>query len=76
MLNLNETVLTSGLDTMLVALPAFLVLLAGVFRVDEMIAAPRHTTRMRRPASGFDGNGRPMLFDPDGRPSGPFSTRK
>ena len=73
---LNETVLTSSLDAMLVALPAFIVLLAGVFRVDEMIAAPRHPARARRPASGFDEEGRPLLFDPDGRPSGPFTTRK
>ena len=76
MSTLNQTVLTSGLDTMLVALPAFLVLLAGVFRVDELIAAPRNTARMRRPACGLDQDGRPMLFDPDGRPSGSFSTRK
>jgi hypothetical protein len=61
---------------MLVALPAFIVLLAGVFRVDELIAAPRHPARMRRPASGLDENGRPVLFDPDGRSSGSFSTRK
>ncbi len=66
---LNETVLTSGLDTMLVALPAFIVLLAGVFRVDEMIAAPRHPARGRRQACGLDENGRPVLLDPDGRPS-------
>lgn len=73
---LNETVLTSSLDAMLVALPAFIVLLAGVFRVDELIAAPRHPARGRRPASGLDENGRPLLFDPDGRPSGQLAARK
>lgn len=73
---LNETVLTSSLDAMLVAVPAFIVLLAGVFRVDEMIAAPRHPARGRRPSSGIDEDGRPMLFDPDGRPSDLFAARK
>ena len=69
MSGLNETVITSGLDTMLVAFPAFLVLLAGVFRVDELIAAPRQSGHGRRPVSGLDEEGQPMLFDPDGRPS-------
>jgi len=73
---INETVLTSSLDAMLVAVPAFIVLLAGVFRVDELIAAPRHPARVRRPSSGIDEDGRSMLFDPDGRPSGPFAARK
>jgi len=72
----NETVLTSSLDAMLVAVPAFIVLLAGVFRVDEMIAAPRHPARMRRPACGFDEDGHAVLFDPDGRPSRSFAARK
>ncbi len=44
MLALNESLLTSGLDSMLVALPAFIVLLAGVFRIDELIATPRIPT--------------------------------
>ena len=76
MLALNESLLTSGLDSMLVALPAFIVLLAGVFRIDELIANPRHPNRGRRPASGFDEQGQPVLFDPDGRPSGPVGAQK
>jgi hypothetical protein len=76
MLALNESLLTSGLDSMLVALPAFIVLLAGVFRIDELIATPRNTNRARRPASGFDEEGQPILFDPDGRPSGPVAVQK
>jgi hypothetical protein len=76
MLALNESLITSGLDSMLVALPAFIVLLAGVFRIDELIATPRHAERGRRPASGFDEEGRPILFDPDGRPSDPVGAQK
>jgi hypothetical protein len=73
---LNESLLTSGLDSMLVALPAFIVLLAGVFRIDELIATPKNAERSRRPTSGFDEEGQPLLFDPDGRPSGSVGARK
>jgi hypothetical protein len=76
MLALNSSLLTSGLDSMLVALPAFVVLLAGVFRIDELIASPKHSDRSRRPGSGFDEHGQPVLFDPDGRPSDPVGFPK
>jgi hypothetical protein len=44
------------------------MLLAGVFRLDEVFANQKQSARKRKPASGIDRNGRPVLYDPDGRP--------
>jgi hypothetical protein len=64
----HETVLNSGWDTFLFAVPALFMLLAGVFRLDELFVTPRQGARARRPAAGVDENGQPILSDPDGRP--------
>ena len=66
---MHETVLNSGWQTALVAIPFVFMLLVGVFRLDELFVAKRQVARVRRPVSGIDENGQPFLSDPDGRPS-------
>jgi len=43
------------------------MLVVGVFRLDGLFAAPRQDSRRRRPVSGMEKDGLPMLTDPDGR---------
>jgi hypothetical protein len=64
----HDSVLQSGLETFLIALPFVVVLLIGMFRLDTILAAPRQATGMRRPPIGTDKQGRMLLSDPDGRP--------
>jgi hypothetical protein len=52
------------------------MLLAGVFHIDELFFTKKQAPRRQRPPSGIDENGKPMLFDPDGRPSHPLRSRK
>jgi hypothetical protein len=64
----HDSVLKSGLDTMLIAVPFVGVLLLGMFRLDTIFAAPKQAAGMRRPPTGTDKHGRMLLSDPDGRP--------
>ncbi|HVU46588.1 MAG TPA: hypothetical protein VHD85_10710 [Terracidiphilus sp.] len=70
---MQDTVLRSGWDTLLFALPFIGMLLVAFFRLDEAFAAPkRHPdpakSATRRPACGVDEDGQPLMSDPDGRP--------
>ena len=67
---MQDTVLQSGWQTFLVAIPSVGILLVGLFRLDELIASPKRRRAVKRPASGRDRNGRLLLSDPDGRPWG------
>lgn len=67
---MQDTVLQSGWETLLVAIPFVGILLVGLFRLDELIASPKRRKAAKRPASGCDRNGRLLLSDPDGRPWG------
>lgn len=64
----HEMVLKSGWETFFIAVPFLAILLMGFFRLDTLWSAPRERTRARRPASGMDQDGEPLLSDPDGRP--------
>jgi len=68
---LDEHILISGRDTLLIAIPFVLLLLFSVFRLDESMALPKGSLNRRRPACGIDKFGEPILRDPDGRLSGP-----
>ncbi len=63
-----DSVLKSGLDTFLIAVPFVGVLLMGMFRLDTIFAAPKRAVGLRRSPSGIDKQGRMLLSDPDGRP--------
>ena len=65
---MHDSVLQSGLDTLLIAVPFVGVLLIGIFRLDTIFAAPRQVAGMRRRPTGTDKQGRMLLSDPDGRP--------
>ena len=73
---MHETVLNSGWDTFLYAVPVLLMLFVGVFRLDELFVTSRQGSRRHRLATGTDENGQPMLCDPDGRPFRPRGRRK
>lgn len=67
---MQDTILQSGWESFLVAVPCVGMLLVGIFRLDEIIASPNRRKAVKRPASGCDQNGRLVLSDPDGRPWG------
>ena len=73
---MQGSVLNSGWQTALVAVPFLLLLFAGVFRVDELFVSQKQTVRRQRSAITIDEDGRPMLCDPDGRPSRQLRDRK
>jgi hypothetical protein len=64
---MHEQILSSTRDTLLFAIPFLGFLLMGLFRLDEVFYSPKRGRQARRPASGFDTNGEPILCDPDGR---------
>ena len=67
---MDQHILVSGRDTLLVALPFAVLLLLSIFRLDHLIASPKPVLFRRRPACGVDRSGEPILRDPDGRLSG------
>ena len=66
---MRDMILQSGWENVLLVIPFVGILLVNVFRLDEIIASPKRSTTARRPLSGCDENGDPLLCDPDGRPS-------
>ena len=73
---MHDSVLNSGWQTALVAIPFLFMLLVGVFRLDELFVTQRQVARRQRPTSGIDEDGQPVLFDPDGRPSHSIRSRR
>jgi hypothetical protein len=73
---MHRVILNSGRDMLLIAIPFAVLLVAVVFRLDEIIAAPKRALRQRRPLSGMNEDGKPILSDPDGRRSGKPHLRK
>jgi hypothetical protein len=66
-----------GWDTALVGVPFLIMLAVGFFHLDEMVATPKKRKQQnRRPATGVDNDGLPILTDPDGRRWGSSSGRK
>ena len=65
---MHDSVLKSGLDTILIAVPFVGLLVIGMFRLDAVFAAPKQAAGMRRPPSGMDEHGSVLFSDPDGRP--------
>jgi hypothetical protein len=67
---MDQSILISGKDTLLLAIPLLLVVLASAFRLDHFIAAPKGSQNRRRAACGVDELGEEIFCDPDGRRSG------
>jgi hypothetical protein len=64
----QDAILQSGWENLLVAIPFVGLLLVGFFRLDEIIASPNRDRAARRPFCGCDEDGYLLLSDPDGRP--------
>jgi hypothetical protein len=64
----QDAILQSGWANFLVAVSSVGILLVSLFRLDEVIAAPKRDRPVSRPACGCDENGHLLLSDPDGRP--------
>jgi hypothetical protein len=64
---MSETILKSGWETMLFAVPLISMLLIGFFRLDGVVATPKRPDGPRRIECGQDEEGRTILTDPDGR---------
>ncbi len=63
---MDQSILKSGRDSLLVAVPLIALLLVGFFRLDEWFFRPAKSPRRRPPARGVDPEGRPLFSDPDG----------
>ena len=64
---MNQSILLSNRDTLLVAVPFVLAMLFSIFGLEQIAAAPRIPLSRRRPICGTDESGKPILRDPDGR---------
>lgn len=57
----------SNATALLVAVPMIVILFAGLFRLDELLAVPPKKSRQGAKLSGWDEDGRLICADPDGR---------
>jgi len=62
-----DSILHSNWDVILFAVPFIGIFLLSLFRMDELMAAPKGKTKPPRTAYGLDRDGEPVLCDPDGR---------
>ena len=72
---MQDQLLFSSKDALLIAIPFVLILMVSTFRLDQIIAYPKRAVRGRRLACDMDQHGEPILRDPDGSPSGPGRRR-
>jgi hypothetical protein len=71
---MHEPFLNSDWGTLVGAAPLLVILLAGFFRIDSFLAAPRRKRRAS-PGADLDKDGRTILTDPDSRPWHPTTRR-
>jgi hypothetical protein len=64
---MNDVMLSTGRDAYLIGVPLIVLLLAGLFRLDELVSRPKRTLKRRRPSYQMDEDGVPVMSDPDGR---------
>jgi hypothetical protein len=72
---MDHSSLLSNRDIFLITGPLMVMAFLFVFRFDQVIAAPRMRPSARH-LPRIDENGEPILYDPDGRPSGPGRARR
>jgi len=58
-----------GWDTMLIAIPFFVILFFSIFGADLMRGKKKKAGASLKPPSGIDKDGNPIQSAPDGRPS-------
>jgi len=64
---MHDIAFKSGWDTALYAIPLLATLFLGLFRVDEILSAPRKRASAYQKLIGCDKDGEPLYSDPDGR---------
>lgn len=66
---MDEPILKSGRDTLLVAIPFVMCLVGSIFRLDGLIFKSGKTSNNNygRPPRGLTASGEPIFTDPDGR---------
>jgi hypothetical protein len=64
---MEQSILISGKDTLLLAFPLLLMVFISAFRLDRFVAAPKGSKKRFRPACGVDETGEEIICDPDGR---------
>jgi hypothetical protein len=65
---MHATNLLSEWDTLVIMIPFLGLMALGMFRLDERFASPKASVPRRQKFCGVDGDGAPLLSDPDGRP--------
>lgn len=65
---MHDSMLQSGWAVAMVGIPAILLLMLSLFRVDEMFAAPKERPQRRRTFATVRHGGQDCLCDPDGKP--------
>jgi hypothetical protein len=64
---MREEILKSGRDALLFGIPLIILLLIGIFRLDELFITRRKRNPRSRPPRGVDREGRQIFSDPDGQ---------
>jgi hypothetical protein len=64
---MGEIIFVSGRDIVLYAFPFAVLLVVGVFKLDDRLITPRKPDARRRRPCPTDENGEHVLHDPDGR---------
>lgn len=62
-----DSILHSNSDVVLFAIPFVGIFLLSLFRMDELVVAPKKKAKPRRTGYGLGRKGEPVLCDPDGR---------
>jgi hypothetical protein len=66
---MDQSILISNKDTLLLAIPLLLMVFASAFRLDRIIATPKDSRNRRRTPCGVDQSDVEIFCDPDGRRS-------
>lgn len=64
---MHDVGFASGWDTALFMAPFVAMMAMSLFRVDERVTSPRRSGKTSRRFCHLDGQGKPIVFDPDGR---------
>ena len=73
---MDDTIIISSRDSLLMAIPFFLLLFISVFGLGGYLTNPRSPMSRRPAPRGLDENGEPIFTDPDGRVVKPRRKRK
>ena len=64
---MNDLAQTTGRDALLIGIPLIILMLVGLFRLDELFSRPQKAIKKRRLSCQMDEDGEPVISDPDGK---------